>query len=260
MNRLYSWIKDNSTIQFFSITPDSEEQVKSAIKKYDIRFPILLASQSEIHELNFGRGFPTNMVLDKKGRVYSVLSGGGKSPGPEFEKYWMREIEKAQSDSLLDRPNNQVISTPDKSGIEFIDSLSTIQSFSDLVTYFKGKTLYIDMWASWCLPCLKEFKNQNTLVDSFLKNNKIIKLYLTIGQPHAGDVWRKLVYKYQLKGYHLMAGSKFFEDIRRKIYNNSNSIDVPRYVIIKNGEIVEINAFAPSDGNKLIKQLTEKAL
>ena len=89
---------------------------------------------------------------------------------------------------------------------------------------------------------------------------EIIKLYLTIDNPHAEDVWRKLVYEYQLKGYHLMAGSNLKEEITKRIYKNKTVIEVPRYIIIKNGKIVEAYAFAPSDGNKLIRQIIEKAL
>ena len=260
LNRLYSMVQDNSDIQFFSITWDSEQQVKSAIKKYDIRFPILITTPGNADQLSFERGLPTNMVLDKKGRVYSVLSGGSNRPGPEFENYWKKEIDKALNDSLWDGQNNQVINIPNNAGIRFIDSLSKIHSFSDLKTYFKGKTLYIDLWASWCLPCLKEFKYKNTSVDSFFEKHKIIKLYMTIDNPHAKDVWRKLVYEYQLKGYHLMAGSELKEEIEKKIYKNKSVIEVPRYVIVKNGKLVEINAFAPSEWDKLIKQLTEKVL
>lgn len=260
LNNLYSFYKDNANVQFFSITWDSEKQVKSAIKKYDIRFPILITSQKEISQLNFERGFPTNMVLDRKGRVYSVLSGGSKRPSPEFENYWKREIEKALIDSLGDRTNNQAINTTGIPEIEFIDTLSKINSFSDLKTYFREKILYIDLWAFWCLPCLKEFKNKNASVDPFFKKHKIIKLYLTIDNPHAEDVWRKLVYEYQVKGYHLMAGSNLKEEITKRIYKKKTVIEVPRYIIVKNGKIVEANAFAPSDGNKLIRQIIEKAL
>lgn len=200
------------------------------------------------------------MVLDRKGKVYSVLSGGSKNPGPEFESFWKKELEKALNNTPLKGSYYEKAKAGSSNGIKFIDSLSKINSFNDLTTYFKEKTLYIDLWASWCLPCRKEFVTKTPSVDSFFIKHNIAKIYLTIDKPHADGIWRKLVHEYQLKGYHLMAGTMLQEDIKRKIYNNSSMIDVPRYVIVKNGEITVVNAFAPSEEDRLLKQLIEKGI
>jgi peroxiredoxin len=81
LNSLYDMVKDNPDVQFFAITWDSEAQAKETIKKYNIHFPVLLISNSEASQVTFGRGYPTNMVLDKKGKVFSILSGGLEMQG-----------------------------------------------------------------------------------------------------------------------------------------------------------------------------------
>jgi thiol-disulfide isomerase/thioredoxin len=278
LNRLYDMMKDNPDFHFFAITYEKEAQAKEAIKKYDIRFPVLLVSPNEAQQLTFGRGYPTNMVLDKEGKIYSILSGGSLKPGPELELYWKQEIEKLlNGDSLIEKTKpvnwNQAIekllkadsmieipkpvNTPDnKSGIVFIDSTIKIQSLDALTKHFKGKSLFIDLWASWCLPCREDFTSKNS-VDSFLNKHKIDRLYISVDNPKAQQVWKTLVYEYQLDGYHLLAGNELIKDLKQNVYR-SDAIEIPRYIIVKNGKIVELNAFRPSDDQKLIKQLIEK--
>ncbi len=44
--------------------------------------------------LTFGRGYPTNLILDNEGKVYFILSGGSSNPEPGLELYWKQHIKK----------------------------------------------------------------------------------------------------------------------------------------------------------------------
>lgn len=259
LNLLYQMTKDNPDVQFFSITWEKEAQAKEAVEKYNIQYPVLLTSDIDASTLTFGRGYPTNMVLDKNGKIRSILSGGSRDAGHEFEIYWKREISKIlEGDTLMEVSKPMNLLNTNKTDIVFIDTLSKIQSLNDLTNYFKGQSLYIDLWASWCMPCREEFKSRSNSVDSFLNKHKITPIYVSIDKPKVEELWKNLVYEYQLTGFHLMAGWKLQEDLKKIIYKNKPAIDVPRYIIVKNGKIVEVNAFPPSQSQKLIKQLTEK--
>lgn len=260
LNRLYDVLKDSLDFQFFAITWEPEIRAKEAIKKYNIRFPVLsLASPREAMQLTFGKGFPTNIILDKQGKIRSIISGGSLSPGTGFESYWKQEMEKVLKGNTLIERSKTVQISGNKSGIFFIDSLLKIQSLNDLTNYFKGQSLFIDLWASWCLPCRQEFSYRNNSVDSFLHKHKIVPLFISIDFPIAKGAWESLIYKYQLTGYHLLAEQKLYNDLKRKVYKNE-AMEIPRYIIVKNGKIVELNAFRPSDSQKLLKQLIEKLL
>lgn len=134
LNRLYDMVKGNPEVQFFAITWDTEEQARKTIKKYNIQFLVLLISQIEANQINFGRGYPTNTVLDKKGKIRSILSGGSRDAGDEFEKYWNREINRISTEdfSVTSKPSQIRKKIPN---INFIDS-SKIQSLNDLENYF----------------------------------------------------------------------------------------------------------------------------
>lgn len=257
LNRLYDMMKSRTDFQFFAITYESETDVREAIKKYDIRFPVLLISGKEAMKLTFGSGFPANIVLDKEGKMRFLLSGGSLNPDSSgFELYWKQEIEKLLKGDRPVSVSKPVNSSGNKSGIVFIDSLLKIQSLDALLNYFKGQSIFIDLWASWCVPCRQDFVSKNSL-DSFLSKHEIVRVFLSIDNSLAEQIWKSVIYEYNLNGYHLLAGAELFKDLKQKIYKNE-AINIPRYIIVRNGKIVELNAFRPSDDQKLIKQLTEE--
>jgi peroxiredoxin len=99
LNRLYSLMKDSLGFQFIAITWDPESRAKATIKKYEIQFPVLMVTPKEALQLTFGRGYPTNMVVDKDGIIRSTLSGGITNPESRFDLYWRAEIEKLLRES-----------------------------------------------------------------------------------------------------------------------------------------------------------------
>jgi len=258
LNRLYDMMKGSSEFQFFAITWEPEARARDAIEKYGIHFPVLLISPSEARQLTFGRGYPTSMIQDKEGKMHCMLSGGSLTPGNGFESYWKQEIDKVLKGDTLIEVSKYMQGPENKPGIDYIDSASKIQSLDELVYYFKKRPLFIDLWALWCLPCREEF-NFKSRIDSFLNKHKIVSVYISVDDPKAKGAWKKVIYQHQLKGYHLLASDKLVRDLKEKIYK-SEAIDLPRYILVKKGKIVELNALRPSDGQKLLEQLTEKLL
>ncbi len=209
----------------------------------------------ETTQLTFGRGYPTNMLVDKEGKIRVVLSGG-LSAGAEF--YWKQEIEKLLKRHSLNEVPESVNISGNRSDIVFIDSLSKFQTFDALADYFKGQSLFIDLWASRCVECRRYFRLKNS-VDSFLDKHKIVRLFISVDDLKAKEAWKDLIYRYQLKGYHLLAGEELIKDIKQRIHAH-RAADPHRYIIVQNGKIVESSIFQSVDDQKLIKQLTEKLL
>lgn len=256
LNRLYNMFKDSAGVQFYSITYETEENAKRAVSKYGINYPVLLVSPDVATLLKFGWGYPTNIILDGKGIIRYSLTGGSTEKAKEIDEYFKPGVKRLLKGGPWTEVAKPVDSLNKKSDIVFIDSFSKIQSFNELINYFKGQSLFIDLWASWCLPCRQEFLSKNS-VDSFLRDHKIVRLFISVDNPTATENWKVLIYKYGLSGYHLLAGKELRVDLKRKVYR-SETIDLPRYIIVKEGKIVELNAFRPSDDKKLINQLSKK--
>jgi thiol-disulfide isomerase/thioredoxin len=142
--------------------------------------------------------------------------------------------------------------------IRFLDSTSQMNSIKQIVeTYFKNENVFVDCWATWCSPCISEFAFNGQL-DSFLNKQQIKKLYISFDELDVKENVSFFIHKYDLRGYHLIAGKKLKSDLSKLIFGNT-LYSIPRYFIInKSGEIIEKDADRPSSGNKLFVQITDK--
>lgn len=111
---------------------------------------------------------------------------------------------------------------------------------------FKGRVLYIDIWATWCAPCQEELPMLKELEEMF-KGTNVTFVSMSIDKDKAA--WEKQVKGDKLGGVQLYAGpdSEFCD-----AYKVSG---IPRFIMIdKEGKIVEANMSRPSD-EKTIERL-----
>ncbi|WP_138273380.1 TlpA family protein disulfide reductase [Bacteroides fragilis] len=133
---------------------------------------------------------------------------------------------------------------------------STITSLEDAVKPFKGKVVYIDVWATWCGPCLKEFQYLPALKEK-AHNMDVVYLYISIDRPEERKKWEKTIAYHQLKGYHLLVNEKLGKSLYTELGNERQILSIPCFVIIdKTGKIAIRYAAAPSEPEKVIEQLS----
>lgn len=121
---------------------------------------------------------------------------------------------------------------------------------------FKGKYVYIDLWASWCKPCIAQFPAQKQLEKDYHGKNITFLGIATDDErtarswDKAKKLWRDAVKKYDLGGVQLFAVDKEFAI-------GFSVGTIPRYILLDpEGIIVDNNAPRPSDP-KLRKLFTE---
>ncbi len=107
---------------------------------------------------------------------------------------------------------------------------------------FKGKYIYIDVWATWCVPCRNEIPALKKLEKKYHENN-IEFISISIDNLENKEVWKKAVIEEQLTGTQLLADnaaqSQFMQD-----YDISS---IPRFILIDpEGKIVNAKAPRPS--------------
>lgn len=115
---------------------------------------------------------------------------------------------------------------------------------------FRGKVVYLDIWASWCGPCLKEIPSAKKLEEEF-KGKDVVFLCVSLDQNE--DAWKKIIKEKEIPGIHLISKGDFGSDIAQKY----NAKGVPKYFIIgKDGTIINNHASRPSSGvNKDLEEL-----
>ena len=108
---------------------------------------------------------------------------------------------------------------------------------------FKDKIIYLDLWASWCGPCINTFKTKTPDFEKKLREREdVVLMYISIDEKP--ESWKNYLDKNPMTGVHLFAGRGFEADIMRyfKVWG------IPRYLIIgKDNKLLNPNAPRPGD-------------
>jgi len=112
----------------------------------------------------------------------------------------------------------------------------------------KGKFVYIDVWATWCQPCVKEIPALKDLEKEYRGKN-IAFVSISTDQKKDYDKWKAMVKEKGMEGIQLYFGDDM------DFMQSYNITSIPRFILIDpNGNIVEANAPRPSETD-IIKKL-----
>lgn len=138
--------------------------------------------------------------------------------------------------------------------VKFIEN-ENINSLEELLKEFKGKKIYIDLWATWCGPCKEEFE-YNKSIDRILKDHDFQKLYISIDDIERKKKWVEQIKFYELNGFHFLAKRNFQIDFANKYTLRKGSFAIPQYLIIdEEGTVLNNDAPRPSESDELNKLL-----
>ena len=107
----------------------------------------------------------------------------------------------------------------------------------------KGKYIFIDVWATWCGPCIKELPYLQRIEKAYHGKN-IIFLSISIDDAKDHDKWRDMVEEKKLGGIQILADKSF----NSQFVLDYNIKSIPRFILIDpNGKIISPNTAKPSD-------------
>ena len=142
---------------------------------------------------------------------------------------------------------NMAKGNPSPKFFDYIDAKGGKKSLDS----FKGKYVYIDIWATWCGPCIREIPSLQKLEKEYHNKNITFVSISTDESVRSGGSWeaaekkwRDFVKNRELSGVQLWSGQDF--SFQQAYQINA----IPRFLLIDpNGNIVSANAPRPSDPN-----------
>jgi len=114
---------------------------------------------------------------------------------------------------------------------------------------FRGRLVYIDVWATWCGPCIAEIPSLERLQKDY-ENKDIV--FLSVSVDTDKEAWEKMLTEDQLGGVQLWA------DGWSQITKSYAIFGIPRFMLVdKSGELIAVDAPRPSS-NEIRSMIDER--
>jgi thiol-disulfide isomerase/thioredoxin len=137
--------------------------------------------------------------------------------------------------------------------IKIIADYGNIKTIPQMLNYFKGKPVFIDLWATWCEPCIDAFSKSDSLY-AFLSANHIGMLYLSVDKNEQDSLWKTMIRSHRLYGNHIRANKNLQDEITTLIWGAKDGYSLPHYLLYdKNGGL--LNKDVPEAGAKLYREI-----
>lgn len=128
--------------------------------------------------------------------------------------------------------------------VQLVDVDGNVVDFAE----FKGKYVYVDMWASWCGPCCREVPYLQEL-EKTLENKDVV--FVSISTDADTSAWKNRMAELGMHGNQL-------HDKDNALGNALNVRGIPFFLIYdKEGKLHTYGAMRPSKGELLKKQLED---
>jgi thiol-disulfide isomerase/thioredoxin len=178
---------------------------------------------------NFLRFQAIKMNLEYRGPVHSEKDIQKFKASTKSEKY-LGKLDKLVAKWEPISPGKPV---PDFS---FTDIKGQPVKISDL----KGKLVYIDIWATWCGPCIAEHPHWDKLKADY-KDKDVA--FLTVSIDDSREPWEKMVKEKKMDGLQWFAENAWQSELAQHFMVNG----IPRFLLLdKEGKIIDPSADRPS--------------
>lgn len=195
-----------------------------------------------------------SLLGDRHHSLVPALSDFSRQyPGSAFIP-WL----KAKIDPVEDR--YELAQKTITEGMQIFEGSNAFASIEAVIEKYKGEVLYFDMWATWCGPCIREFKiRYRKPLNKFMTDKPVRVIYVSIDQDEAHDKWLAAIKQNKLNSVNVrFAGEKAGHLLRYLGIGPNDGFMIPRYFIVnKEGKLVNANAPRPSQKELLAAELAK---
>ena len=144
--------------------------------------------------------------------------------------------------------------------IVLLNKSDEINSLKELLAPYSGKVVYLDIWGTWCGPCIEQMtKHTRPLKEHFRGRSDLVYLYLAMDKDSDQEKWKQFVQLNAVTGYHLRKNdteiASFWKELQKP---EADSQFYPTYVIFdRTGKIAAHPAKRPGDTVELYAEIEE---
>ncbi|MDU1890876.1 MAG: TlpA disulfide reductase family protein [Dysgonomonas sp.] len=156
----------------------------------------------------------------------------------KYSKYVITDDQKKRLEKREKELNNNNAQERPAYNFTFPDMSGKNISLSD----FKGKIVYIDLWATWCGPCKQQIPYLKDLEKEYHGKN-IVFIGISVDVLKDKQKWADFVKKEELSGIQLFGGNEAKDSIMKEYQIKG----IPRFILVnKDGNLISADAPKPS--------------
>jgi len=178
---------------------------------------------------------------------------------PERTKVYYELIKKNTDDNKL------LLKAREKyAEIKYVEATKNLSKFKfknlegeqEKLIQYKGKFIFLNIWTTWCSPCLKKFEELKELEERF-KDENIVFLSISVDKVEDFFTWVNLTKENYPEGKHL-----FLDGSKIKFIKAYNLLEIPTYVLLSPKGVpikdIEIKKLSSKKTQKEIETLLKK--
>ena len=222
-------VMDELQDAYYGIEDSTMSEVRKVLTVMEKKkSPALRALWLEISLMDFGTGTPD--LMSSKDEIMAAIED------PHVRRKYEEKFAKLE----------KLMPGQPSPSFTLMNHAGGTTSLEDL----RGKFVYIDVWATWCGPCIQEIPSLKEVEESFHGKN-IAFVSVSIDDLEDEEKWRSFVDKRELGGIQLMGDKAWSTDFVLDYEING----IPRFILLDTeGKIISADAPRPSE-EKLREQL-----
>lgn len=167
--------------------------------------------------------------------IISVITTYSQLIEEKFKDLYIQQLLLSKCDETREKVakiNSQRI--PDNAKLYQYPSLNGKELLDKILADNSGKTIYIDVWATWCSPCKQQIPHSLKMQEIF-KEVEFVYLCCESGE----EAWHNVIRQYQINGTHVLLNQEQFEYLKAKF----SIAGVPHYILIDENGTVNFNDY-----------------
>nr|WP_121272126.1 TlpA disulfide reductase family protein [Pedobacter schmidteae] len=202
--------------------------------------------KSFIYKLETLNKLVQNQAIRNSVSGYYVLMyfmGGGNKYANEFaQAFYKVSTDKKQIDFVKERilsgGGNMLSAGSTAPDFEMLDKNGNTVRLSDL----RGKFVYVDVWATWCGPCVEEIPYMKTAYEQYKADSRIV--FVSVSIDDNTNKWKEKLTKDKPEWPQYIVNGA----MQSKLCKEYLISGIPRFMLFdREGKIVNVNEKRPSD-------------